>query len=166
MKQWEPPAWWNAVILLTLSQIILGVVYGAWFGPYLGIEILWYLGLVVLPFGVVFMFSGPLERRKKVGSIDRRAVLVESGPFAVVRHPQYLGAMLLMWASILISQHWLSVIIGVVLMVLIYAETPSEEQYLIERFGDDYKRYMGRVPRMNPLVGGIRLLRRRPIHRD
>jgi len=161
MKQWEPPAWWKAVILLTLSQIMLGVIYGVWFGPCLGLEILWYLGLVVLPFGAFFIFWGPLKLRKKAGSIDRPKALVESGPFAVVRHPQYLGAMLLMSASILISQHWLSTIIGVLMMVLIYAETPSEEQYLIEQFGDDYRRYMGRVPRMNPLVGVIRQLQRR-----
>lgn len=36
-----------------------------------------------------------------------------------------------------------------------------EEQMSIEKFGDDYKRYMQKVPRMNLLLGVTRLVRRK-----
>jgi protein-S-isoprenylcysteine O-methyltransferase Ste14 len=41
-----------------------------------------------------------------------------------------------------------------------------EEQMSIEKFGDDYKRYMQKVPRMNLLVGVIRLLRSKDIRKE
>jgi protein-S-isoprenylcysteine O-methyltransferase Ste14 len=71
-----------------------------------------------------------------------------------------LGCIFLMLASILISQHWAAVIIGVMVSAWIYADLPKDEKSLIVKFGDDYKSYMQSVPRMNFLVGLIRWLRR------
>jgi len=88
-------------------------------------------------------------------------VLVDSGTYAIVRHPQFLGFVLLTCASILISQHWLTAIIGVPLIVLLFIFVQKAEESLVLKFGDDYKRYMQRVPRMNLLLGIIRLLRRK-----
>ena len=59
------------------------------------------------------------------------------------------------------SQHWLSVISGVLGSALFYKDVLREEQMSVEKFGKDYKRYMKRVPRMNLLIGIIRLLRQR-----
>lgn len=165
MKQWKPPSSWErAVFLLMLLQIVLGVIYGALFGPYLGLELLLYFGWIVLAVGFVFFFLGPYELRKK--GIAKKGescmfttVLVDSGPYAVVRHPQILGFTLLIYASILISQHWSSAIIGVPISVWVYTVVQNLDKGLIEKFGDDYKRYIQKVPRMNPLVGVIRLLR-------
>ena len=69
--------------------------------------------------------------------------------------------MLLSLALILITQHWFIAVIGVVAMVLNYLIALKADQELIEKFGDDYKRYMQKVPRMNFLVGLIRLLSRK-----
>ena len=104
--------------------------------------------------------------RKKGGvskgrSYIQTTVLVDSGIYAVVRHPQYLAGILLSLALILITQHWFIAMIGVVAMVLNYLIALKADQELIEKFGDDYIRYMDRVPRMNSLLGLIRLLSRK-----
>ncbi|MCK4477722.1 isoprenylcysteine carboxylmethyltransferase family protein [Candidatus Bathyarchaeota archaeon] len=167
MKQWKPPSRLErAVYMLMLLQMILGVIYGVLFGPYLGVEILLYFGCVVLTVGFVFFFLGPYELGKKGGASKGAScvfalVLVDSGVYAVVRHPQALGFKLLMSASVLISQHWLSAILGVPMIVYAYVSMRKEEQSNIEKFGDAYKRYMQKVPRMNFVLGFIRLLRRR-----
>ena len=88
-------------------------------------------------------------------------VIVDRGTYGIVRHPQILGCILLMFGSILISQHWLSVIITVPIAVLFYRYVLKEEQNLIVKFGDEYKHYMQRVPSMNPVLGIIRLVRRK-----
>ena len=88
-------------------------------------------------------------------------VIVDSGTYGIVRHPQVLGSIFLMFASILISQHWAAIIIGIPISAWVYAELPKDEKGLIVKFGDDYKSYMQKVPRMNFLVGIVRLLRRR-----
>ncbi|MGB6369671.1 MAG: hypothetical protein WBF68_01375 [Atribacterota bacterium] len=64
-------------------------------------------------------------------------------------------------ALILLSQYWLTAIIGISGMVCIYLISRQEDLRLIEKFGDDYKHYMQKVPRMNLLAGIIRQVRRR-----
>jgi protein-S-isoprenylcysteine O-methyltransferase Ste14 len=51
--------------------------------------------------------------------------------------------------------------LGAILLGLLYNDMCREEESNIERFGDDYRRYMQQVPRMNFVVGIIRLIRRR-----
>ena len=88
-------------------------------------------------------------------------VLVDSGTYGIVRHPQILGSILLMLASILISQHWAAAAIGILITAWTFISwLPRDEKGLIVKFGDDYKSYMQKVPRMNILVGLIRWLRR------
>ena len=71
----------------------------------------------------------------------------------------FLGCVMLMSASIMVSQHLLSAIVGIPIAVWLYAEyLPKEEKGLLIRFGDDYKHYMQRVPKLNPLLGIIRHL--------
>ena len=87
-------------------------------------------------------------------------VIVDSGTYGIVRHPQILGSILLMFASMLISQHWAAMIIGILASVWSYRQLLKEEKGLIVKFGDDYRSYMQKVPRMNFLVGLIRWLQR------
>ena len=89
-------------------------------------------------------------------------VLIDSGIYAIVRHPLYLGWILSIFvATIFLYQHWLFVIIGIPGIASVYLISRQEDQSNIEKFGDDYKRYMQKVPRMNLLDGVIRLIRRR-----
>jgi protein-S-isoprenylcysteine O-methyltransferase Ste14 len=59
-----------------------------------------------------------------------------------------------------ISQHLLNLLLGVVEMSLIYNDMRREEKNNIEKFGDYYLRYMEQVPRMNFVLGTIKLQRR------
>lgn len=153
-------------VCLMFLQPIAGILYGVWFGPFLGIQPLFYAGWAVLPVALLFFVSIVIYFRKEGESGEGKSlmdttVLVDSGTYAIVRHPQLLGGMLLIVASILISQHWLSAMIGVPPIVWGYSAAAKAEQGLLVKFGDDYKRYMQKVPRMNFLLGILRLLRRK-----
>jgi protein-S-isoprenylcysteine O-methyltransferase Ste14 len=87
--------------------------------------------------------------------------VVDSGIYAVVRHPMYLGLILVLLATILISQHWLTALFSVPWILLLCNAVRGEDKRNSEKFGDDYKRYMQSVPRMNLPVGLIRLLLRK-----
>ena len=160
------PGWASAVLLLMFAQIIVGIGYGTIFGPYLGFEsplyVGWIISVVSLPFWFSTLIYFPKKGEPQEGKrfVDT-TVLVDSGLYGLVRNPQYLGCIMLMSASILVSQHWLSAIIGIPISVWLYTEILKEEKGLIIRFGDDYKRYMQKVPRMNLLLGVMRLLERR-----
>ncbi len=88
-------------------------------------------------------------------------VLVESGPYGIVRHPQFLGAMLMACAAILVSQHWFLVLTGTSLIASMSTWIQEAEKHLLAKFGDDYRRYMEKVPGLNLVLGLIRLLQRR-----
>jgi protein-S-isoprenylcysteine O-methyltransferase Ste14/NAD-dependent dihydropyrimidine dehydrogenase PreA subunit len=161
-----PTGWLAYLAYLFFLQTIGGIIYGVLFGPSLGLQTLFYVGWLILPVALLLFFSIAIyfKREGKPGegkSLMDTTVLVDSGTYAIVRHPQVLGSILLMSASILISQHWLVAIAGVIMSASFYREVVKQEKKLLVKFGDDYKRYMQKVPRINPLVGIIRLLRRR-----
>ena len=65
----------------------------------------------------------------------------------------------------LFAQHWLIVLLGIAGMACVAAFTRQEDRRLVEKFGEDYKRYMQRVPRLNIVVGIVRLVARTGIDR-
>jgi len=158
--------WEQAMVYIMFLQIIGGIIYGVVFGPYWDLRVLQYLGWVILVVGLPFFFS-PLIYFQKKGkpqegkNLMLTTVVVDSGTYGIVRHPQILGCIIVMFASILISQHWGAIIIGITLSVLFYREVIKEEKGLIVKFGDNYKSYMQKVPRMNFWLGTVRMLQRR-----
>jgi len=154
------------VAYLFFVQTIGGIIYGVVFGPSLGLQSLFYVGWVTLVVALFFFCSLIVYFRKegKPGegkSLMNTTVLVESGTYGIVRHPYILGSILMMCAAILISQHWLAAIVGVPVSACFYSGAVEEEEGLMVKFGDDYKRYMEKVPRMNFVLGIVRFLRRR-----
>lgn len=148
--------------VLTVAQIALAFfLHGS--GPktlkLVGWICLWTAGILgILPI-IIFRRKGGVAKRQ---SYMKTTLLVDSGIYAIMRHPQGGTAWLLMNMGImLIAWHWTSMILGLASMGLVYADTFKADQYCIEKFGDDYKRYMQKVPRVNFLTGLIRFLRSR-----
>ena len=147
---------------LTLIQIVLAFLP---LGP--RSEVVEWVGWICVWTSSIFGVLPILTLRSKGGvaqgqSYIRTTVLVDSGIYAIVRHPQNGTAWLLINLGVmLIAQHWSSVILGLVSSVLVYADTFKADQYCIEKFGDAYRRYMKRVPRVNFVAGIIRLLQGR-----
>jgi len=94
-------------------------------------------------------------------SYIRTSRLVDTGIYAVIRHPQYLTFPLLSLALILVSQHWLVVVLGIPPMVMGSAGILRADKGCIEKFGDAYRQYMKRVPAVNIFAGLYRLVRRK-----
>jgi len=130
-----------------------------------GLEVLKYVGWAILAVGFAIGYLGvfTLKRKSRVpeGKSFVHTALTDSGIYAVVRHPQYLSWIFVSFGIIVIAQHWLVVVSGVGVMVAVYMQARQDDRSLIERFGDDYERYIESASRMNLLVGVIRLLRRR-----
>lgn len=87
--------------------------------------------------------------------------VVDTGIYGIIRHPLFLSFILLIVALMLLTRHWLSVVFGLPIVAFLYAEMHLEERNSIRKFGEDYERYMQQVPRINVVLGLIRLMRRR-----
>ncbi|MCH7995215.1 MAG: isoprenylcysteine carboxylmethyltransferase family protein [Planctomycetes bacterium] len=76
--------------------------------------------------------------------------LVTSGPYRWVRHPFYVTAALAMTADSLVTANWFLALTGALTFGLMVIRTGTEEQKLIQRFGDAYRDYMARTGRFIP----------------
>jgi len=107
---------------------------------------------IILSTGIIFLLWSSRSRKKG-------QALVQNGPYAFVRHPEFLGHILIIFALIIVSQHWISSIVGAILIVLLYLAMIEEERRNVEKFGNAYRDYMRRVPRINLIAGIIRWMR-------
>ncbi len=76
--------------------------------------------------------------------------LVTRGPYRWVRHPFYLATALAVVANSLVTANWFLALTGGIAFGLIVLRTRTEEEKLIQRFGEDYKEYMERTGRFLP----------------
>jgi protein-S-isoprenylcysteine O-methyltransferase Ste14 len=122
--------------------------------------IVWAIGMVLVMAPIIlFPRRGGVQKGKSFVHTTR---VVDSGIYAIIRHPQYLGGILAIFiATPLLYPHWLFVVLGIPGIAILYWSTKEEEKRLKERFGDDYSSYMRRVPRMNIVVGIIRVLEKK-----
>jgi protein-S-isoprenylcysteine O-methyltransferase Ste14 len=90
---------------------------------------------------------------------NREAGLIEWGIYGIVRHPMYLGAMVLFLSWILFLPHWIIVLISSLNIAIVYWSILQGERQNISKFGDKYVCYMETVPRINLLAGLIKRLR-------
>jgi protein-S-isoprenylcysteine O-methyltransferase Ste14 len=93
-------------------------------------------------------------------SYMQTTAVVDQGVYAVVRHPQYLGYMLLAVGFVLLSQNWVTLLLGAIIITLLYLQAVEEERFCRAKLGAEYSRYLDRVPRFNFLLGIVRLVSR------
>lgn len=86
---------------------------------------------------------------------ERLGPLIDSGPFAHVRNPLYIGNVLL-WLGFAVSARlpWLVPVVFALLAIEYHAIVRWEERLLETRIGPPYRDYMQRVPRWIPKAAG------------
>jgi protein-S-isoprenylcysteine O-methyltransferase Ste14 len=152
------------VSILFILQSIVGIYL---LSDVSQIGILAYVGVGLYVFsGIVFGWLPVIEFRKKGRVRKGRSYihttkLVDTGIYSIVRHPQFVTFILWAIAGMLLFQHWIIIILGIPIIPFTYIDLIRADKASIEKFGDDYKAYMKKVPRANFLLGIIRLLQRR-----
>jgi len=82
---------------------------------------------------------------------DRLGPLIDTGPFAFVRNPLYIGNIAL-WVGFALTARlaWMAPFIALLLGLEYHTIVRWEEQLLLSRLGDAYREYTTRVPRWLP----------------
>jgi len=116
------------------------------------------LGFIIWAFGMVLVMA-PIVMFPRKGNVPKGKAfvhttrLVDSGIYSIIRHPQQTGGIYCHF------HRWLFALLGVTGSLFTCFSIIEEDKRLIEKFGDDYKDYMKRVPGMNIFSGIIRILR-------
>jgi len=122
----------------------------------LDIKVLWYMGWIVWAAGMILVGLSYYYIY-----IRKTKVLNRHGIYKVIRHPLYLGWILSVFiTTILLYPHWIFITTGIPGIVAIYLISIEEERSNIKQLGSSYKSYMKKVPRMNLILGFIRILKK------
>lgn len=88
--------------------------------------------------------------------VTRRAhTLVTRGPYQWVRHPFYDCMALFMVSTALMMGNWFVLAAGVIGFGILAARSRTEEEKLLERFGEPYRAYRASTGRFVPGVGRV-----------
>jgi len=122
----------------------------------LDIKVLWYVGWIVWAAGILLVSLSYYYIY-----IRKTKVLIRHRIYKVIRHPLYLGWILSVFiTTILLYPHWIFITAGIPGIVAIYLISIEEERSNIKQFGRSYKSYMKKVPRINLILGFIRILKK------
>jgi protein-S-isoprenylcysteine O-methyltransferase Ste14 len=163
-KKWENIFWSTLITILGIAcfpanpLVLTGVIEVESY------QALFIVGCVVLAFGMVLVMA-PIIMFPRRGGVTRgksfvdTTRLVDTGLYAVIRHPQYAGGIYAIFlTTFLWYPHWLFGVLGVLGTAVLYMGCREEDQHLIEKFGDSYEAYIERVPGMNFVSGLMRLI--------
>lgn len=83
-------------------------------------------------------------------SAQKRRTLATSGPYSYVRHPQYVGFIMVMFGFLVQWPTLLTLAMFPVLTIMYVKLAKSEERETIAEFGDAYTAYAANVPAFIP----------------
>ncbi|MEP6883860.1 MAG: isoprenylcysteine carboxylmethyltransferase family protein [Gammaproteobacteria bacterium] len=127
-----PAAGMNAVPVLRIVGIVVFVA---------GLAIRWY---AIVRLGRFFTVNVAI-------AADHR--LIDTGPYRLVRHPSYTGALMAFLGLGLCLANWLSLVVIVAPILLVFLRRMHiEEAALLQAFGDQYRDYMRRTKRLIPAI--------------
>lgn len=123
------------------------------------------VGIPLAVFGMAFRMSPPIywEKMKTRQGVVRSpkwvlaahgpAYFITSGPYSIVRQPQYVGSIIFMIGWFLIWGGLYTFYILPVLIIHILVWALIEEKYILEReFGDEYREYKKKVGMFFPKI--------------
>jgi protein-S-isoprenylcysteine O-methyltransferase Ste14 len=109
----------------------------------------WLLAGIVLALGISFYLVSK-SHKAVLEQVRDPPVLVDSGVYAWVRHPMYLGTLLFCLALIFVSVSLVSIVVLVGFFVFYDRMATYEEKSLIEILGERYVDYQKRVSKWIP----------------
>ena len=79
--------------------------------------------------------------------------IIQEGPYRIIRHPGYLGSMLMWVGAGLATTNWIAFVLAVVVMfAAYYYRIQAEEQMLMTSMTQDYREYESRTWKLIPFV--------------
>ena len=146
------------------AMIVGGVLLVPWTGPFLGEQQIWEVGYVGACILTAVMLAGLLLTwwaRIYLGSLWSSVIsrkedhkIIDTGPYALVRHPIYTGLIIALLATAA-AEGRITALIGAAFVIFgIWLKAHTEERFLMAELGQEiYGSYCRRVPMLVPFFG-------------
>lgn len=114
------------------------------------------LGILMITGGLLLRISAILTLGKfftATARATRQQILVKTGPYSLIRHPSYAGAIIVMTGVPVLLNNVVTLFSTVMLLALAYyIRIKNEEKLLVVIFGDKYVQYSSSVKKMIPYI--------------
>ncbi len=146
-----------------LWAVILGCVFLAIHGSYTWVAFSYVFHVAGYALGALFFFLGMVLRWWAIIHLGRFFTVnvaiakdhkvVSDGPYRLVRHPSYTGALLAFLGLGILLHNWLAAIVLVVPITVAFLwRIRIEEKALIAALGTAYTEYMARTKKLVPYL--------------
>lgn len=122
---------------------------------------------LIVVLGVIFAIAGILLQLWTLKALSARVItgvpeiingekarLITKGPFSIIRHPTYVSHTIFLVGIFLSTGVAATGIVAIIdFFVVALVIIPLEERELLSRFGNEYRVYRSRTPRLIPRIG-------------
>jgi protein-S-isoprenylcysteine O-methyltransferase Ste14 len=158
------PAWWRGTRgewYVVAQLALMAVVFfgprtvpglSAWPAPLAWISL--FAGAALMVAGGGLFLAGAFRLGANLTPLPYpkdHATLVQSGPYALVRHPIYAGGIMLAFGWALVVRGWLTLVYAAAILIFFEVKSAREERWLVERF-PEYPDYQRRVRKLIPFI--------------
>ena len=144
------------ILLVSITVVSSSLVEWAYFNNRPSNLILTVLGIVMICSGLLFRVYSITTLGKYFTATARATnehILIKSGPYAIVRHPSYLGAIIVMMGVPVLLNNIVTLFSTIILLAIAYViRINTEEKLLSAVFGAEYKQYCIQVKRLIPYI--------------
>jgi len=147
MIKYRPPKELRALFIIHYAPLLLIIMIG----PLTGLYKVWripidmivsiFLGVIIFLLGTFVYFKWEIFWHKNF-----KGELVTGGIFEYIRHPHYLSLLIVGFGLAFFFYSFAALSIAIIAIPIMIWSIFDEEKLLIKQFGEDYKKYMEKVP--------------------
>ena len=114
------------------------------------------IGVTVIAIGLTVRVHSILTLKQffsySVAKVENQNI-IETGLYKVIRHPGYLGQLMIFFGISISLSNWLSVFLMMIPVIAGYLyRIHVEERFILEEMGENYLNYQARTKRIVPMI--------------
>jgi protein-S-isoprenylcysteine O-methyltransferase Ste14 len=147
---------WALYGLITLGYILSFSIGATKIGRVYSWDTFLVIGVTLMAIGFIIRIQSMLILKQyftySVAKVDDHQ-LIQTGLYQVIRHPGYLGQLILFIGISISLSNWLSILAMTIPIAIGYGyRIQVEERFMLEQFGKDYLEYRTRTKRIIPMI--------------
>lgn len=147
---------WVLYILITIGYFLSFAIGATKIGRVHLWDIFFIIGFVLIALGLTIRILSILTLKQyftySVAKVDDHK-LIQTGLYKVIRHPGYLGQLIIFIGISISLSNWLSILVMTIPVVIGYGyRIKVEERFMRDQLGTDYLDYQKRTKRIIPMI--------------
>ena len=146
---------WRLYGLITLGYALSFSIGATRIGRIYAWNTLFIVGMALFVIGFIIRIHSLLTRKQyftySVAKVENHKI-IETGLYKFIRHPGYLGQLIIFVGISISISNWLSLLVMMIPVTLGYLyRIKVEERFMLEQLGKEYMSYQERTKRLIPM---------------